>query len=144
MHEELFAGLLTNLVAFLSERNQTKISIEVRTDQIDSPIVRNFKTAAKRFLSPYPDVHTVPGWDTVKKKDVGACIKFNIENSSGIEIDIEVENLTIAPIQDGDGYTLAADVLANSLHYLFKNQRRFPTVQAAERTNCYNEPSNRG
>ena len=135
MHEELFAGLYTNLVIFLAERNQTKVSIEVRTDQIDNPIVRNFENVAKRLLAPYPSVNRVSGWDTVTEQKVEDSITFNIENSSEREIDIKVEALTIAPIRGGDGYTLAADVLANSLYYLFKNR------DVSQRYKPLNEPN---
>ena len=68
MHEELFVGLYTNLIAFLEERRCKRVSIELRTDRIDSPIVKNFEKGCKRVLKPYPQAHIVPGWDTVKNK----------------------------------------------------------------------------
>jgi hypothetical protein len=46
MHEELFAGLYAHLLAFLEERDRKEVAIEVRTDEIDSPIVKNFEEVA--------------------------------------------------------------------------------------------------
>jgi hypothetical protein len=39
-----------------------------------------------------------------------------------MQIEAVVTQLTINTVRDGDGYVLAADVLANSLHYLFKHR----------------------
>jgi hypothetical protein len=60
MHEELFAGLYAHLIAFLEERDRKEVSVEVRTDQIDSPIVKNFEEVAKRLLSDDPLLRRCP------------------------------------------------------------------------------------
>ena len=122
MHEELFAGLYAHVIAFLEERRRKRVSIEVRTDQIDSPIVTNFEKSCKRLLDSYPHVHKIPRWDTVEKQKVEASFSFNVPDASYIDLQIEVVDLTINPIPLGDGYTLAADVLANSLYHIFKHR----------------------
>lgn len=122
MHEELFAGLYAHLIAFLDERGLRHVSLEVRTDNIDDPIVRNFKKTCKRLLDTYPHVHKVPAWDTSTKQKVEAPLEFNVADTSCIDFQIEVVDPTINPVPLGDGYTLAADVLANSLYYLFKHR----------------------
>lgn len=135
MHEELFVGLYTNLIAFLEERRCKRVSIELRTDRIDSPIVKNFEKGCKRVLEPYPQVHLVPGWDTVENEKVEAEIRFDVNWPDSLDLDIEIASLSIIPIRDGDCFTLAADVLANNLHYLFKNRPNSELYKAL------NEPS---
>ncbi|MER9416582.1 hypothetical protein NKI95_11465 [Mesorhizobium sp. M0306] len=122
MHEVLFEGLYAHLVAFLEERNQKEVSIEVRTDQIDSPIVKNFEVAAKRLLSDDPLLKVVKGFDTVTKQVVEGAIEIGITLPPSMQIEAVVRKLTINAVTDGDGYVLAADVLANSLNHLFKQR----------------------
>ena len=122
MHEELFSGLYAHLIAFLKDRCRKNVAIELRTDRIDSPIVKNFEKSCEHLLHSYPHVQTVKGWDRQTSQKVEVSIEFNASDTSYIDVDIEVVNLTINPMPLGDGYTLAADVLANSLHYLFKNR----------------------
>jgi len=122
MHEELFAGLYAHLIAFLEERNRKEVAIEVRTDQIDSPVVKNFEALAKRLLSDDPLLTTVKGWDTVTKQIVEGAIEIRVTLPPSMQIEAVVRELTINTVGDGDGYVLAADVLANSLNYLFKHR----------------------
>jgi hypothetical protein len=61
MHVQLFEGLYANLVAFLSERDCTETDVEIRTDRIDSPIVKEFEQVAKRLLNQDPSVAKVTG-----------------------------------------------------------------------------------
>lgn len=122
MHEELFAGLYAYLIAFLEERDRKEVSIELRTDQIDSPIVKNFEEVARRLLSDDPFLKTVKGWDTVTEQVVEGSIKVDVSLPLDMQIEIVVSELTINVVREGDGYILAADVLANSLYYLFKNR----------------------
>lgn len=125
MHEELFIGLYSHLIAFLEERKQKRLSIEVRTDQIDSPIVTNFHELAERLLSEAPLVTMTTGWDTDAKKVVGSKIEVGFTLPSSLKIEATVERLAINTVREGDGYVLAADVLANSLNHLFKNRTSF-------------------
>lgn len=122
MHEELFAGLYAHLIAFLVERDRKEVSIEVRTDKIDSPIVKNFEKVAKRLLSDDPLLKTVKGWDTATKQVVEGVIEIGVTLPPSMQIEAVVRKLTINAMRDGDGYVLAADVLANSLNYLFKHR----------------------
>ena len=122
MHEELFAGLYANLVAFLEERSQKEVSVEVRTDQIDSPIAKNFQEVANRLLSDAPLLETVTGWDTVTKEVVEGALKLVVTVPESMQIEVVVRNLMINIVRDGDGYILAADVLANSLNHLFRHR----------------------
>ena len=122
MHEQLFAGLYANLLAFLDERHCKRVSIEVRTDKIDSPILESFREDSDRLLATYPHLRKVSAWDTVTKQKVNATITHDVPDTSSISVNIEVTNLSINPLHHGDGFTLAADVLANSLNYLFKTR----------------------
>ena len=122
MHEELFVGLYSHLIAFLEEQHQKDVSIEIRTDQIDSPITKNFKRLAQRLLDDTPELTTVTGWDTVTRKVVGRTVKINVKYPDSLKIEVTVRNLTINPVREEDGYVLAADVLANSLYRLFKDR----------------------
>ena len=122
LHEELFVGLYAHLIAFLEEQYQKEVSIEVRTDQIDSPIVKNFKELAKRLLDETPDLKTVTGYDTVTECVVEGAIQITATLPPSQDIEVMVRSLKITPISDGDGYVLAADVLVNSLYHLFKNR----------------------
>ncbi|PKR48445.1 hypothetical protein [Thalassospira marina] len=123
MHEELFAGLYGHLIAFLEERNRKKVAVEVRTDQIDTPIVKNFEAFAKRLLSDDPYLKTVTGWDTVTKTVVEGQIEIGVRIPPEMQIETVVTQLAINAVRDDDdGYVLAADVLANSLNYLFKTR----------------------
>ena len=122
MHEELFVGLYGHLIALLEEQHQKEVSIEIRTDQIDSPITKNFKRLAQRLLDDTPKLNKVTGWDTVTRQVVDRTIEVHVRYPDSLKLEVEVRNLTINPARDGDGYVLAADVLANSLYHLFKNR----------------------
>ncbi len=122
LHEALFVGLYGHLIAFLEEKHQKEVSIEVRTDQIDTPIVNNFERIARDLLNDDPDLSMVSGYDIVTDLVVKGAIQITATLPSSLDIEIMVRSLKITPIRDGDGYVLAADVLANSLYYLFKNR----------------------
>ena len=68
MHEELFAGLYAHLITFLEERQKKQVSIEIRTDQIDGTIVKNFENDCNRLLDTYPHLEKIPSWDTLAKE----------------------------------------------------------------------------
>ena len=135
MHEQLFEGLYERLIAFLEERKQKLVSIEVRMDQVDSPIVKNFEAVAKRLLSDDRHLRPVKGWDTKTTQPVHGSIQSDVIYPSTISIEATVSRLIINPIRDEDGYVLAADVLANSLNHLFRCREQ------SELYNALNEPT---
>lgn len=122
MHVELFSGLYSHLVAFLLERGQKGVDVEVRTDQVDTPIAKRFKEVAKELLSDDPYGARVNGFDTVEKKVVNGSVRVAVKLSPELDLSPLVKSLSIMPVPDNDGFALAADVLANSLNYLFKTR----------------------
>ena len=130
MHQALFEGLYERLIAFLEERKQKMVSIEVRMDQVDSPIVKNFEAVANRLLDDDPHLRRVKGWDTKTRKTVNGSIQIDVIFPSTLSIETIVSSLMIRPIRDKDGYVLAADVLANSLHHLFKHRAQSELYKA--------------
>ena len=135
MHEELFAGLYSHLIAFLAERQCGQVEIEVRTDRIDSTIIKRFRDSSDSLLEAYPHVHEVTAWDSLTEKVVKGSIKFDVEWPDSMGIDVKVKGLQIVSGGGDNCYVLAADVLANSLYFLFK------TRSTSELYKPLNEPS---
>jgi hypothetical protein len=77
---------------------------------------------AERLLSVDPTLKTVTGFDTVENKIVTGSISVKAHLSPDMQIEASVQELTIVPVCEGDGLVLAADVLANSLNYHFRNR----------------------
>lgn len=124
MHVELFLGLYGHLIAFLNERNRRSVYIEIRMDQIDSPIVKKFEAVAKRLLNMQPRVSESAAFDTVTKTVLKRRISIETDLPPELEIEVSVQGLTMNPVRKADGLVLAADVLANSLNYHFINRSR--------------------
>lgn len=122
LHVELFVGLYGHLVAFLLERDCKQTDVEVRTDRVDSPVVQEFEEVAKRLLSDDPELTAVSGWDTVTKKVVKGTLEVRLNVPETLVVSPVVRSVSINTTLLEDGYVLAADVLANSLNYLFKNR----------------------
>lgn len=122
MHVELFSGLYSNLVAFLLERKQQGVSIEVRTDQVDSPLVKRFNEVAGELLDNNPSVSTTTGFDAVEKKVVTGSVTTTVQWSHELDFTSLVSSLSIVTLPGSDGLILAADVLANSLNHLFRSR----------------------
>jgi hypothetical protein len=122
MHVALFSGLYSHLVAFLLERKQSKVDVVIRTDQVDNPIVKQFEQVADQLLNEDPEVIKATGFDTVAKKVVSGSITTSIHWPDEFKLSPVVQGLSISTVADSDGLVLAADVLANSLNYLFKNR----------------------
>lgn len=119
MHVELFAGLYGHVVAFLLERGQSMVELEIRTDQVDTPIVKRFEEVAERLLSSDPEVAKSTGFDTVAKKVVTGSVTVTVKWPEELDLAAVVSSISINTVPDSDGLVLAADVLANSLNYLF-------------------------
>lgn len=121
MHVELFFGLYSHLVAFLLERKRQGVDIEIRTDQVDTPLVKSFTEVAEGLLDNGPSVVKVRGYDTVEKKVVTGSVTTTVKWPPELDFS-PVNRLSIVKLSDSDGLVLAADVLANSLNYIFKHR----------------------
>lgn len=122
MHVQLFEGLYAHLVAFLLERERQEVDIEIRTDQVDTPLVKRFTDVAKELLNNDPHVTETTGFDTIEKKVVTGSVTTAVKWPPELDFSPVVRSLSIDKMPDSDGLVLAADVLANSLNYLFKHR----------------------
>ena len=122
LHETLFTGLYAHLIAFLEERRKTDVCIEVRSDQIDTPIIKEFEKAAIHLLSTETAISQSTGFDTVTRRVVRGRISIKANYPPELAIQATVRELVFKTIREGDSLVLAADVLANSLNHLFKNR----------------------
>lgn len=122
LHSELFIGLYANIIAFIEERAPGEIDIEVRTDHVDNPIAKQFKQMADQLLDDSPRTITVTAFDSLKNEVISGDINFAKQFSKELEIDTEVKSLKLQTVDDSDPVVVAADILANSLNYHFKNR----------------------
>ncbi|MBN9361779.1 MULTISPECIES: hypothetical protein [unclassified Devosia] len=136
LHVALFDGLYAHLVAFLEERDCKEVDIEVRTDRVDNPIVKNFEEVATRLLGDMTYTKMSKRFDTVTKALVEGQIRISAHLPESLQLGLRVRSLQINAVEDDtDGLVLAADVLANSLVYLFTQRG------SAERYRRLNWPS---
>lgn len=122
MHVQLFSGLYMHLVAFLLERGRQGADIEIRTDQVDTPLVVSFTEVAEDLLNNDPSVTQTTGFDTIEKKVVNGSVTAAVKWPPELDFSPLVSSLSIVTRPDSDGLVLAADVLANSLYYHFKHR----------------------
>ena len=120
LHEQLFDGLFCKVIAFLERCKVDSVAIRVVTDRVDPPTIKRFKTAAERFLDDGPHEATSTAWDTHTKQVVHGSVTSKIHWPDSLRLNLKVDELTIDCVEDG--VTLAADVLANSLNYLFSQR----------------------
>ncbi|WP_164341932.1 hypothetical protein [Pseudomonas viridiflava] len=122
MHVELFGGFYAHIAAFLLERDRKNVELVICTDQLDAPLVKQFQQIAVELLDTNPKVTIVTGYDTLKKKLVYRKISSTTEYPAEMQIPEIISSLNIQPVPEDNGLILAADVLANSLNYLFKKR----------------------
>lgn len=119
LHEALFFGLYSKLLAFCMERGKMLLHIEVRTDQVDAPIFKNFQAAAKSLLDYGANIQTVTGFDPDTKKVVKGAVEIPAVPPAQ-QLPITITQIDFKRINTLDGLVLAADVLANSLTYHYR------------------------
>jgi hypothetical protein len=124
LHVELFEGLYGNLIAFCQERGETDLAIEVRMDNVDSPIVRNFDEVARGLLDFGPKTTRRRGFDPATRNVYEVSIRTQVKNPEALGLIAKVHELKLNAVttEKTDGPVLAADVLANSLAHLFHNR----------------------
>jgi hypothetical protein len=121
LHEQLFQATFGKAIAFCLDYVGKTIKINVITDRIEESILKQFNKAVDTLLNfSAPTKIKKTGFDPQKGKVVKGEIcssmevpdKF-IDEYSGISFSIECEDTSL---------TLAADIIANSLHYHFKEK----------------------
>ena len=121
LHVALFFGLYSKLLAFCLEREKQELHVEVRTDQVDAPIFKEFRASAKKLLDFGATIKQVTGHDPDTKQVVKATVETK-EIPPEQRLPITIHQLDFKPVNQLDGLVLAADVLANSLAYLYRTR----------------------
>jgi hypothetical protein len=122
LHNELFSGLYSHLIAFCEERKREELYVEIRLDPVDEPIVKMFSESANSLLNIDPKTKNVTGFDPITQKVVSGSVSSKISWPDDLRINVTVRSLELKVVDDSDGLVLAADVLANSLVHLFHNR----------------------
>jgi hypothetical protein len=68
LHVALFFGLYSKLLAFCMERGKNDLHFEMRTDQVDSPVFKEFQASANKLLNFGATVKKVTGFDPDTQK----------------------------------------------------------------------------
>jgi hypothetical protein len=121
LHVVLFQGLYSKVLAFCMERERHRLDLEIRTDRVDPPILKAFEEAAATILDFGAKLKRVTAFDPATKTVVEKQIRI-AESPEELRLPVVVERLNLTEVGDSDGLVVAADVLANSLNYLFKNR----------------------
>lgn len=127
LHRELFWGLFGRGVEFSSKCLGSTFHLRVVTDRVDESILKMFATVADEFLC-LGEVRriTVPGYDTEKEDPVEGVIYINVVSGSDVPLNEMIgdySGVTYDIQCDDNVLTLAADVLANSVHYYLKKRQ---------------------
>ncbi|WP_155988714.1 hypothetical protein [Thioalkalivibrio sp. ALE17] len=119
LHGELFLGAFGSGLALTMDYIGSPVHLKVLTDRVDAPLLKKFEAQAGQLLNVgQPDRTEVTGFDTEKKEIVRGAIETSVVSGhdalgdfSGITYEIECDDNLL---------TLAADVLANSVHHHLK------------------------
>ncbi len=103
MHEALFVGLYAHLIAFLEERGRMDLYIEIRSDQIDKPIIEEFEKASIHLLSTEATVSRSTGFDTITRSIVHGQVSIKANFSPELAVQALVRELVFNPLPEGDG-----------------------------------------
>ena len=121
LHVAMFFGLYSKFLAFCLEREKQELHVEVRTDQVDAPIFKEFKASANKLLDFGATIKQVTGYDPDTKQVVKGTVEAK-EIPSEHRLPITIHQLNFNRTNQLDGLVLAADVLANSLAYLYRTR----------------------
>lgn len=116
LHAELFLGAFGKAIAFCTDSVGRQFHLNVITDRIDRSILRHFQEKAQQLLSVgEKKVQTVTGFDPDADKMLSRSISSEI--TQGQEVLGDFSGVTFEISISESVLTLAADVLANSVHY---------------------------
>lgn len=132
LHVELLRALYGHMVAFIEERSPGDVTIEARTDQVDTPIAKSFRAEANRLFETSRS-SVVKGFDRRTNEVVEGRIRFETQLPPELQIQTRVNALDLRIVGDEDPIVIAADVLANSLHHHFRSRGPDQLYQALNR-----------
>ncbi|OUD14270.1 hypothetical protein [Thioflexithrix psekupsensis] len=125
LHVSLFQGLFCKSIAYCLDTFGQDYELVFLSDNIDNPVLKNFKETAENIIDFSPTEKKFTGYDTKKQEIVKRTmiISFEIPESYGfLEIQNTEYEIEIEP--KNSGLTLLADVLANSINYLFTSRKK--------------------
>lgn len=126
LHTEMFTGAFGKGVAFCMDYVGHQFHLNVATDNVDKPILKEFYQRAERLLNVGKKrVRKVTGFDPDSNKVVSSSVSYEITQGfdalgdlSGVSFEINVSESVL---------TLAADIVANSVyHHLTSLQKNNP------------------
>jgi hypothetical protein len=118
LHVHLFLGFYGKILSFCRRLGITRMTVEIRIDRVDGPILEEFRSAARDILTgtkKYPTKH----YDPIAKKVTKGIATWKIESPSA---PIDVQACVIRSTAKYPDLILAADVLANSLSHDLRNR----------------------
>jgi hypothetical protein len=135
LHEQLFQGAFGKAVAFCLDYIDENIELNVITDTIDESIRKIFTKTAHKLLNFETTLKSrkVTGFDPEKEVKVEGVICTNIEDPAGLLGNFSGMSFSIK--SEDSSLTLAADIIANSLHYHFR-QREDENIVNSLNTNA--------
>ena len=123
LHEVLFQGLFAKAIAYCIDAFGNTYRLVVLIDRTDRPVYKSIKNSAKELTDFSPSETKVTGWDPRSDQAVKGSIKImmDIPESYGMS---EIENAVFDLNMDDSNnpLILAADILANSINYVFKSR----------------------
>lgn len=123
LHVELFQGAFGKGMAFCIDKVGFNCEIRVITDRVDGKLLSLFSKAADELLNVGEKrEHTVKGYDLEAKVIVEGAIKSEV--ISGHDALGDFSGISYSIICEDSSLTLAADVLANSVHYHLKQLQK--------------------
>ena len=122
LHNDLFLGVFTKALAICMDCLETEYFIKVITDRIDKKVVKGFKKRVDELLSDSPIQISSKGYDTIAKRVVERKARIDFDIPDKYKIPIEFKGYEIEIDAKNGALTIAADVIANSLHNHFRKR----------------------
>lgn len=121
LHTTLFQSLFIKNLALLIDLGFEQFEINVITDKIDSPIIKEFNNSIEQFLN-ISSTTEYTGYDTIDKTIRKGSISFSAEGLHDYRENLKNYNIQIVSEQDTN-LVLIADILANSILYYLNEDK---------------------
>jgi len=119
LHSELFCGTFGKGIALAMDLVGSEFRVDVIIDRVDKKILEMFKAEANSFLHvEKPQSHVVTGFDPGSKQIVKGAVLTEV--TGGREVLGNFSKVSYSITCADSSLTLAADVLANSVHHHLK------------------------